>query len=106
MWAARAENVGSLQESLDKLQGDDASAALADFDVEKEMHDVDDGLLFRRHPRRRREGAIYVLDEHGTEHRVVKLCFIAYLDGIETAPPPRRRLGNGPLCSIASGPRW
>ena len=78
-----------MQESLDKLQGDDASAALADFDVENEMHDVEDGLLFRRHPRRGREGAIYApSDEHGTEHhQVVKLCFIAYLDGIETANP-------------------
>ena len=28
---------------------------------------------------------MYARDEHGTEHRVqvVKLCFIAYLDGIE-----------------------
>jgi hypothetical protein len=88
-WSARAEDVGSLQESLDKLQGDDASAALADFDVENEMHDVEDGLLFRRHPRLGREGAIYApSDEHGTEHhQVVKLCFIAYLDGIETANP-------------------
>ena len=34
-WSARAEDVGSLQESLDKLHGDVASAALADFDVEK-----------------------------------------------------------------------
>jgi len=51
------------------------------------MHDVEDGLLFRRHPRLGREGAIHVRDEHGTEHRVVKLCFIAYLDGIETANP-------------------
>ena len=58
-WSARAEDVGSLQVSLDKLQGDDASAALADFDVENEMHDVEDGLLFRRHPRLGREGAIY-----------------------------------------------
>ena len=86
-WSARKGNVGSLQSSLEKLQGDDASAALADFDVEKEMHDVEDGLLFRRHPRLGREGAIHVRDEHGTEHRVVKLCFIAYLDGIETANP-------------------
>ena len=78
-----------MQVSLDKLQGDDASAALADFDVENEMHDVEDGLLFRRHPRLGREGAIYACDdEHGTEHhQVVKLCFIAYLDGIETANP-------------------
>ena len=32
---------------------------------------------------------MYARDEHGTEHRVqvVKLCFIAYLDGIETANP-------------------
>ena len=45
-WSARAEDVGSLQVSLDKLQGDDASAALADFDVDDEMHDVEDGLLF------------------------------------------------------------
>ena len=36
-WSARAENVGSLQESLDKLQGDDASAALADFGCDEEM---------------------------------------------------------------------
>jgi len=86
-WSAREENVGSLRESLEKLQGGDAIAALADFDVEKEMHDVEDGLLFRVHPRLGREGAIYVHDEHGTEHRVVKLCFIAYLDGIETANP-------------------
>jgi len=86
-WSARAEDVGSLQVSLDKLQGDDASAALADFDVENEMHDVEDGLLFRRHPRLGREGAVNVRDEHGKEHRVVKLCFIAYLDGIETANP-------------------
>ena len=86
-WSAREENVGSLQESFDKLQGDDASAALADFDVEKKTHDVEDGLLFRRHPRLGREGAIHVRDEHGTEHQVVKLCFIAYLDGIETANP-------------------
>ena len=86
-WSARAEDVGSLQESLDKLQGAEASAALADFDVEKEMHDVEDGLLFRAHPRLGREGAIYACDEHGTEHQVVKLCFIAYLDGIETANP-------------------
>ena len=67
-WSAREENVGSLQESLDKLQGDDASAALADFDTENELHDVEDGLLFRRHPRLGREGAIYARDEHGTEH--------------------------------------
>jgi len=86
-WSARAEDVGSLQVSLDKLQGDAASAALADFDVENEMHDVDDGLLFRTHSRLGREGAIHVRDEHGTEHQVVKLCFIAYLDGIETANP-------------------
>ena len=87
-WSAREENVGSLQEGLDKLQGDDASAALADFNVEKkEMHDVEDGLLFRAHPRLGREGAIHVRDEHGTEHQVVKLCFIAYLDGIVTANP-------------------
>ena len=87
-WSApREEDVGSLQESLEKLQGDDASAALADFDVEKKMHDVEDGLLFRRPPRLGREGAINVRDEHGKEHRVVKLCFIAYLDGIETANP-------------------
>ena len=79
--------MGSLQSSLEKLQSDDAGAALADFDVEKEMHDVEDGLLFRRHPRLGREGAIHVRDEHGKEHRVVKLCFIAYLDGIETANP-------------------
>ena len=52
------------------------------------MHDVDDGLLFRAHPRLGREGAFYARDEHGTEHQVlVKLCFIAYLDGIETANP-------------------
>ena len=76
-----------MQSSLEKLQSDDAGAALADFDVEKEMHDVEDGLLFRRHPRLGREGAIHVRDEHGKEHRVVKLCFIAYLDGIETANP-------------------
>jgi len=76
-----------LQESLDKLQGDDASAALADFDCDEEMRDVEDGLLFRAHPRLGREGAIYARDEHGTEHQVVKLCFIAYLDGIETANP-------------------
>ena len=50
-WSARAEDVGSLQESLDKLQGDDASAALADFDVENEMHDVEHRLLFRTHPK-------------------------------------------------------
>jgi len=88
-WSARAEDVGSLQVSLDKLQGDAASAALADFDVENEMHDVEDGLLFRTHPKLGREGAIYACDdEHGTEHhQVVKLCFIAYLDGIETANP-------------------
>ena len=87
-WSApREKDVGSLQESLEKLQGDVATAALADFDVEKEMLDVEDGLLFRRHPRLGREGAIHVRDEHGTEHRVVKLCFIAYLDGIETANP-------------------
>ena len=87
-WSARAEDVlGSLQESLDKLQGDDASAALADFDCDEEMRDVEDGLLFRAHPRLGREGAIYLHDEHGTEHQVVKLCFIAYLDGIETANP-------------------
>jgi len=86
-WSARAEDVGSLQESLDKLQGDDASAALADFDVEKEMHDIEDGLLFRAHPRLGREGAIYACDEHGTEPQVAKLCFIAYLDGIKTANP-------------------
>ena len=71
-WSARAEDVGSLQVSLDKLQGDDASAALADFDVENEMHDNEDGLLFRRHPRLGREGAIYApSDEHGTEHHQV-----------------------------------
>jgi len=87
-WSERAEDVGSLQESLDKLQGDDASAALADFDCDEEMRDVEDGLLFRAHPRLGREGAIYARDEHGTEHQVlVKLCFIAYLDGIETANP-------------------
>jgi len=87
-WSApREKDVGSLQESLEKLQGDVATAALADFDVEKEMHDVEDGLLFRTHPKLGREGAIHVRDEHGTEHRVVKLCFIAYLDGIETANP-------------------
>jgi len=86
-WSERAEDVGSLQESLDKLQGDDASAALADFDCDEEMRDVDDGLLCRAHLRLGREGAIYVHDEHGTEHQVVKLCFIAYLDGIETANP-------------------
>ena len=87
-WSApREKDVGSLQESLEKLQGDAATAALADFDVEKEMHDVEDGLLFRTHPKLGREGAIHVRDEHGTEHRVVKLCFIAYLDGIETANP-------------------
>jgi len=86
-WSAREEDVGSLQSSLEKLQGDDASAALADFDVENEMHDVEPGLLFRAHPRLGREGAIYARDEHGTEHRVVKLRFIAYLDGIETANP-------------------
>ena len=74
-----------MQESLDKLQGDDASTALADFDCDEEMRDVEDGLLFRAHPRLGREGAIYARDEHGTEHKVVKLCFIAYLDGIETA---------------------
>jgi|TARA_B100000513_G_scaffold67791_1_gene26937 hypothetical protein len=52
------------------------------------MHDVDDGLLFRAHPRLGREGAMYARDEHGTEHhQVVKLCFIAYLDGTETANP-------------------
>jgi len=79
-WSAREENVGSLRESLEKLQGGDAIAALADFDVEKEMHAVEAGLLFRVHPRLGREGASYVHDEHGTEHRVVKLCFIAYLD--------------------------
>ena len=67
-WSAREENVGSLQESLDKLQGDDASAALADFDCDEEMRDVEDGLLFRAHPRLGREGAIYARDEHGTEH--------------------------------------
>jgi len=87
-WSERAEDVRSLQESLDKLQGDDASAALADFDIENEMHDVEDGLLFRTHPKLGREGAIYACDEHGPEHhQVVKLCFIAYLDGIETANP-------------------
>jgi len=88
-WSApREEDMGSLQESLEKLQGDDASAALADFDVEKKMHDVEDGLLFRTHPKLGREGAMYARDEHGTEHhQVVKLCFIAYLDGTETANP-------------------
>jgi len=87
-WSARAEDVGSLQESLDKLQGDAASAALADFDIENAMHDVEDGLLFRTHPKLGREGAIYACNEHGPEHhQVVKLCFIAYLDGIETANP-------------------
>ena len=82
-WSApREEDVGSLQVSLEKLQGDDASAALADLDVENEMHDVEDGLLFRTHRKLGREGAIYACDdEHGTEHhQVVKLCFIAYLD--------------------------
>ena len=59
---------GSLQVSLDKLQGDAASAALADFDIENAMHDVEDGLLFRTHPKLGREGAIYACDEHGTEH--------------------------------------
>ena len=49
---------------------------------------VDDGLLFRAHPGLGREGAMYARDEHGTEHhQVVKLCFIAYLDGIEAANP-------------------
>ena len=87
-WSARAEDVGSLQESLDTLQGDDASAALADFECDEEMRDVEDGLLFRAHPRLGREGAMYARDEHGTEHhQVVKLCFIAYLDGTETANP-------------------
>ena len=87
-WSApREKGVGSLQESLEKLQGNVATAALADFDVETEMHDVEDGLLFRTHPKLGREGAIHVRDEHGNEHRVVKLCFIAYLDGIETANP-------------------
>ena len=77
-----------MQVSLDKLQGDAASAALADFDIENAMHDVEDGLLFRTHPKLGREGAIYACDEHGPEHhQVVKLCFIAYLDGIETANP-------------------
>ena len=57
-WSARAEDVGSLQESLDKLQGDDASAALADFDTENELHDVEDGLLFRSDPKTR------VFDSH------------------------------------------
>jgi len=85
--APREKDVGSLQESLEKLQGDAATAALADFDVEKEMHDVEDGLLFRTHPKLGREGAMYACDKHGTEHWVVKLCFIAYLDGIETANP-------------------
>ena len=79
--------MGSLQVSLDKLQGDDASAALADFDVEDEIHDVEDALLFCTHPKLGREGAIYACDEHGTEHRVVKLCFIVYLDGLEAANP-------------------
>ena len=51
-WSApREKDVGSLQESLEKLQGDVATAALADFDVEKEMHDVEDELLFRTHPK-------------------------------------------------------
>ena len=86
-WSERAEDVRSLQERLDKLQGDDASAALADFDCDEEMRDVDDGLLCRAHPRLGREGAMYARGEHGTEHQVVKLCFIAYLDGIETANP-------------------
>jgi len=73
-WSAPKGNVGSLQVSLEKLQGGDAIAALADFDVEKEMHDVEDGLLFRTHPKLGREGAIYACDEHGTEHhQVVKL---------------------------------
>ena len=57
-WSARAEDVGSLQVSLDKLQGDDARAALADFGCDEEMRDVEDGLLFRAHPRLGREGAI------------------------------------------------
>jgi len=73
-WSAPKGNVGSLQVSLEKLQGGDAIAALADFDVEKEMHDVEDGLLFRTHPKLGRGGAIYACDEHGTEHhQVVKL---------------------------------
>ena len=59
-WSARAEVVGSLQSSLDKLLDDDASAALAVFDVENEMHDVEHRLLFRTHPKLGREGAIYV----------------------------------------------
>ena len=67
-WSERAEDVRSLQESLDKLQGDEASAALADFDYDEEMRHVDDGLLFCAHPRLGREGAIYARDEHGTEH--------------------------------------
>ena len=68
-WSARTEDVmGSLQVSLDKLQGDDASAALADFDVEDEIHDVEDALLFCTHPKLGREGAMYACDEHGTEH--------------------------------------
>ena len=51
------------------------------------MRDVDDGLLFRAHPGLGREGAINARDENGTQHQVMKLCFIAYLDGIEAANP-------------------
>ena len=79
-WTERAEDLRSLQESLDKLQVDDASAALADINCDEEMRDVDDGLLFRAHPRIGRESGGSNFNGHTRIH----------IDQILSIQPPHK----------------